>query len=98
MAGGQVSSSTDVASVFFGTFLGLFVFSAAKAARQTASIWERTRSIWNWYLWMIWIEVVCNFAFSLATYLLLRGIIKPRYAILGANRRFCQIKTDAGFL
>jgi hypothetical protein len=72
------SQDLEVASIFFGLFLGLFFYAAMKVAKQTLSIWKRTQSLVNIYLWMIWVEAVVNFIFALTTYMYLRGLIHPR--------------------
>jgi hypothetical protein len=68
----------DLASIYFGLFLGVFAFTFAKAVEQTRGIWERTRSLANLYLYMIWVEAWVNFVFALITYLYLNGIIQGR--------------------
>jgi len=70
-------ASMENASIFFGLFIGLIFFTAVKAVRQTWIIWHRTKNVWNWYLWMVWIELTVNFVFALTTYLFIHGTIKP---------------------
>jgi hypothetical protein len=82
----------EVASIFFGLFLGLLFFTSTKVVRQSRSIWKRTQSLSNWYLWMIWVEVTVNFIFALTTYMYIHGIILPRYV----GFRLCG--TGAGIL
>ncbi|KAH6667217.1 hypothetical protein B0J14DRAFT_439096, partial [Halenospora varia] len=65
----------EIASIYFGLFLGLLVSTLTKVVQQTRSIWKRTRSLSNIYLYMIWIEAIVNLIFSLTTYLYLRGVI-----------------------
>jgi hypothetical protein len=77
MANSQ-GADMEVASIFLGAFLSLLFFTAVKALRQTWSIWKRIRDPWNWYSWMVWIEVIVNFVFSITTYMYIRGDIKPR--------------------
>lgn len=72
------ASDKEVASVFFGLFIGLTFFTTAKAVRQTRRIWKRTKNAWNWYLWMVWIELFVNLVFAITTYLYIDGIIKGR--------------------
>jgi len=69
----------DLASIYFGLFFGIFVFTIAKIVKQTRTIWRRTRSIVNPYLWMIWVEAIVNLVFAIITYLFLNGIIPGRY-------------------
>ncbi|PKS08176.1 hypothetical protein jhhlp_005452 [Lomentospora prolificans] len=66
----------DLASIYFGLFLGVFVFTFAKVLDQTQTIWRRTHSLVNAYVIMIWTETWVNFAFALITYLFLNGIIR----------------------
>jgi hypothetical protein len=68
----------EVASIFFGLFLGLFAFTSMKAVRQSWTIWGRTKSVSNFYLWAIMIETVATITFAITTYLFLRGDILPR--------------------
>jgi hypothetical protein len=65
----------DLASIYYGLFLGVFVFAFSKAISQTRAIWKRTHSLHNAYLYMIWIEIWVNFVFALITFLYLNGII-----------------------
>ncbi|KAH8725584.1 hypothetical protein GQ44DRAFT_615329 [Phaeosphaeriaceae sp. PMI808] len=67
----------EIYSIFFGAFLGLFVPTAGKTMQQTWTIWQRTRTLNNTYLYMIWTEVVVNFVFALVTYLYLCKVIPP---------------------
>ncbi|KAF2184505.1 hypothetical protein K469DRAFT_633258 [Zopfia rhizophila CBS 207.26] len=70
----------ELFSIFFGAFLGLFVPTSAKAMQQTLSIWRRTRSLRNAYLYMIWVEATVNLIFAVATYLYLCKVIRPSFA------------------
>jgi xanthine/uracil/vitamin C permease (AzgA family) len=74
------SSGADkqVASITFGIFIGLIVFTIVKALRQTWGIWSRTKNAWNRYLWMMWVEVLVNLVFAITTYMYIDGIIKGR--------------------
>jgi hypothetical protein len=72
------SSDLGVASIFYGFFLAFGLFTLAKVMRQTWSIQKRTKSVVNWYLFMIWAEVIVNFVLSTTTYLYLLGVIQPR--------------------
>lgn len=65
----------DLASIYFGLFMGLFVFTFAKVLGQTRTIWRRTRSLLNIYLIMIWAEAWVNFIFALTTFLFINDII-----------------------
>jgi len=76
--GSSNSSDMEVASIFFGLFFGLLSFTAMKVVRQTWTIWKRTQSVWNGYLWMIWVEGIVNVIFAVTTYMYLRADIKPR--------------------
>jgi hypothetical protein len=74
-----LSSNMDISSIFFGLFIGLFLPTLTKVIGQTRSIWRRTRSLANAYLYMIWIEAIVNLIFSITTYLYLCGVIPPRW-------------------
>ncbi|KAH7123145.1 hypothetical protein EDB81DRAFT_872694 [Dactylonectria macrodidyma] len=65
----------DLASIYYGLFLGFFIFAFAKSVQQTRGIWKRTRSLRHAYLYMIWAEAWTNFVFALVTYLYLNGVI-----------------------
>ncbi|KAH6988292.1 hypothetical protein BKA56DRAFT_613008 [Ilyonectria sp. MPI-CAGE-AT-0026] len=65
----------DLASIYFGLFVGVFVFTFAKAVQQTRGIWKRTRSLHHAYVYMIWVEAWVNFIFALVTFLYLNEII-----------------------
>jgi hypothetical protein len=78
MVQGTVYSSLQVASIIFGFFLGIFFFTLIKVLRQTWSIWKRTQTVLNWYLFLIWTEVIVNFVFATTTYMYLTGIFPPR--------------------
>ncbi|KAK3360508.1 hypothetical protein B0T25DRAFT_565392 [Lasiosphaeria hispida] len=60
----------DLASFYFGAFLGVFVFTFAKVLGQTRLIWKRTRTLANFYLCMLWIEAWVNMIFALITFFL----------------------------
>jgi hypothetical protein len=68
----------DLASLYFGLFLAVFVFTLTKVVVQTRVIWRRTRSLANPYLWMIWVEAWVNLAFALSTFLFINGVIHGR--------------------
>lgn len=68
----------DLASIYFGLFLGLFVFTLVKIIGQTRKILQRSRAFRNAYLYMIWTEATVNFIFAIVTYLFLNGIIPGR--------------------
>ena len=67
----------DIASLLFGIFIGLFILTLKVVVEQTSTIWKRTRSLRNAYLYMIWVEAIVNLIFSLMTFLFLHGVIKP---------------------
>lgn len=66
----------DLGSFFFGTFIGIFIFAFSKACNQTASIWKRTHSINNAYLYLVWGEALCNLVFAITTILFLTGVVE----------------------
>ena len=68
----------DLAAIFFGLFIGLFIHTLTKVVHQTRTIWKRTRSLSNVYLHMIWVEAVVNLIFALTTFLYLNGFIQGR--------------------
>ncbi|KAH7050016.1 hypothetical protein B0J12DRAFT_753268 [Macrophomina phaseolina] len=66
----------DLATFFFGLFLGLFIPTFTKVVQQTRTIWKRTRRLSNVYLYMIWVEAVVNLIFALTTFLYLNNAIR----------------------
>lgn len=75
----------DLASIYFGFFLAVFIFTQAKVVQQTRTIWRHRRSLLNSYLAMIWVEAWVNFVFALITYLFLNGIIYGSLAFYVAS-------------
>ncbi|KAE9379565.1 hypothetical protein N431DRAFT_553735 [Stipitochalara longipes BDJ] len=65
----------ELYSIFFGLFIGLFVLTLSKVVQQTRSIWKRTHSLTNIYLYMIWTETIVNLIFSITVYLYLCEVI-----------------------
>ncbi|KAH6888507.1 hypothetical protein B0T10DRAFT_529528 [Thelonectria olida] len=65
----------DLASIYYGLFLGVCVFTFAKIIQQTRAIWKRTHSLHISYLYLIWTEVWVNFIFALITFLYLNDVI-----------------------
>ncbi|UZP36563.1 hypothetical protein NXS19_004379 [Fusarium pseudograminearum] len=84
----------DLASLYYGLFLAVFVFTFAKAISQTRAIWNRTHSFHNAYLYMIWIEAVVNFVFALLTFLYLNEIIPGDLGFLLATVILWSIQTQ----
>ncbi|KAH0591665.1 hypothetical protein MHUMG1_10596 [Metarhizium humberi] len=67
----------DIAAIYFGLFWGIFPFTAAKAVQQTCKILRRARNLRHHaYLYMIWVELLVNIIFNLASYLHLIGVIQ----------------------
>ncbi|KAK0716373.1 hypothetical protein B0H67DRAFT_601572 [Lasiosphaeris hirsuta] len=65
----------DLASFYFGAFLGVFIFTFAKVLGQTRLVWKRTRKLANLYLCMLWVEAWVNMIFALITFLFLNDVI-----------------------
>ncbi|EWY84383.1 hypothetical protein FOYG_11843 [Fusarium oxysporum NRRL 32931] len=84
----------DLASIYYGLFLGVFVFASSKAISQTRAIWKRTHSLRNAYVYMIWIEIWVNFVFALVTFLYLNGIIPGNLGFLLATVALWSIQTQ----
>ncbi|KAF5007911.1 hypothetical protein FDECE_5826 [Fusarium decemcellulare] len=66
----------DLAAFFFGLFVGIFIFAFSKACQQTRSIWRRTHSLRNAYLFLVWGEALANLVFAITTILFINGVIK----------------------
>ncbi|RYO79251.1 hypothetical protein DL766_003827 [Monosporascus sp. MC13-8B] len=84
----------DLAAIYYGIFLGVFVFTFSKVLQQTRAIWGRTRSLANAYLYMIWVEAWVNFVFALITFLFLNGIIPGSLAFYLATVALWAIQTQ----
>ena len=67
----------DLATLFFGIFIPIFVITVAKAAKQTQSIFRKTGTLRNTYLYLIWGEALANVIFAVSTFLFIQGVIKP---------------------
>jgi len=61
----------DLATLFVGIFLAVFVFTFAKVVTQTVAIWRRTKRVADFYLVMIWVETLLNLAFAVTIFLFL---------------------------
>ncbi|KAK7219109.1 hypothetical protein V2G26_007112 [Clonostachys chloroleuca] len=84
----------DLASIYYGLFIGVFAFTFAKVVVQTRAIWRRTHTLHNAYLYMIWIETWVNFVFALITFLFLNGIIHGNLGFLLATVFLWSIQTQ----
>ncbi|KAH6847177.1 hypothetical protein B0I37DRAFT_414939 [Chaetomium sp. MPI-CAGE-AT-0009] len=84
----------DLASFYFGAFLAVFCFTQAKIVQQTRTIWRRTKSIRNGYLWMIWIEAWVNFIWAVKTFLFLNGVIPGSLAFFVGTVILWSIQTQ----
>uniref|UniRef100_A0A0B7KKD3 Uncharacterized protein n=1 Tax=Bionectria ochroleuca TaxID=29856 RepID=A0A0B7KKD3_BIOOC len=84
----------DLASIYYGLFIGVFVFTFAKALSQTRAIWKHVHSLHNAYLYMVWIEIWVNFVFALVTFLFLNGIIQGSLGFLVASVILWSIQTQ----
>lgn len=74
----DLPATMDLASLYYGLFLGIFVFTQTKIVQQTTTIWRHKRSLANAYVVMIWVEAWVNFVFALITYLFLNNVIPGR--------------------
>lgn len=72
------TSEMDIPTICFGFTLGFMVLTGAKVSKQSISIWKRTKSIWNLYTFMIWVELLVCLAWAISAWLFLRGNIKGR--------------------
>ncbi|KAK0622656.1 hypothetical protein B0T14DRAFT_475756 [Immersiella caudata] len=84
----------DLASIYFGFFLAVFVFTQAKVVQQTRIIWRHRRSLLNAYLVMIWVEAWVNFVFALITYLYLNGVIQGSLGFYVASVLLWAVQTQ----
>ena len=66
----------DLAAVFFGIFIGIFIFTFSKATQQSQTVWKNTRNLKNPYLLLIWGEALANLVFAICTVLYMSGVMK----------------------
>ncbi|KAF5667332.1 hypothetical protein FHETE_6035 [Fusarium heterosporum] len=77
------SNDMNIASVAWGFSLGVSIFTATKAAKQTINSWKRgTRT--NIYLVFLWTEWVSSVIMSAISWCYLRQIIPPGFPIFFA--------------
>ena len=69
----------DLASIYFGLFIGVFCFTVVYAFQQTRAIWNRTHSLAHAYVIMVWTEVTVNLIFAVISFLYLCGVIPQKY-------------------
>ncbi|CAM1509912.1 Fc.00g002470.m01.CDS01 [Cosmosporella sp. VM-42] len=68
----------NIASIIWGLSLGVTVFNAAKAFRQSKSAIQRRKRL-TAYVCLIWAEIISSFLLGIMTWLYLRGIIGPSF-------------------
>ncbi|CAI6099702.1 hypothetical protein V2G26_007420 [Clonostachys chloroleuca] len=84
----------DLALIYYSLFIGVFIFTFAKALSQTRAIWKYIHSLHNAYLYMVWIEIWVNFVFTLITFLFLNSIIQGSLSFLLASVILWSIQTQ----
>ncbi|KAF2728660.1 hypothetical protein EJ04DRAFT_388979, partial [Polyplosphaeria fusca] len=84
----------DIPTICFGFTLGFMVLTGSKIGKQTIAIYKRTHSIFSLYLWMIWIELIVNLAWSITAWLLLRGDVKPSLGLFFLIATLWTIQTQ----
>ncbi|KAK8070148.1 hypothetical protein PG994_006764 [Apiospora phragmitis] len=77
----------ELCSVIWGASLCCAVFTAAKAGRQTRSVYRRKRRL-NAYTVMIWAEWISSVAISIVSWMFLKGNINPRISARGL--KYCR--------
>ncbi|CAJ2512656.1 Uu.00g007750.m01.CDS01 [Anthostomella pinea] len=70
----------NVASIIWGVSLASAVFTAAKAYRQTSTIWNRKKGI-NGYVAAIWLELVMSVIMSIVSWLYLWGAVESSFPL-----------------
>ncbi|KAK6217749.1 jun-like transcription factor [Pestalotiopsis sp. IQ-011] len=72
------TDNMNLASIFLGLSLGVAIFSASKALRQSWQIWRRFGRI-NTYITMIWLHWCANIALGFINWLYMWGTITPSF-------------------
>jgi hypothetical protein len=65
----------DLATLFFGMFMPIFIITVGKAAKQTRSIFRKTGTLQHTYLYLVWGEALANVMFAVTTFLFIQGVI-----------------------
>ncbi|KAK9413227.1 hypothetical protein SUNI508_02426 [Seiridium unicorne] len=83
----------NIASIIWGISLATTAFTAAKACRQTWTIWRRTRGI-NGYIAAVWMEWVASIIMGIIVWLFLWGAIEPSFQFFFAVLTFWTFQTQ----
>ncbi|KAK1687283.1 hypothetical protein BDP55DRAFT_727239 [Colletotrichum godetiae] len=70
---GTAVYSLEIPSIYFGITIGLAILISVKASQQTVLIYMRTNSVFNLYVWMIWVLLVANLLQAIVNWLFIRG-------------------------
>ncbi|KAK1479581.1 hypothetical protein CCUS01_04710 [Colletotrichum cuscutae] len=70
---GTAVYSLEIPSIYFGITIGLTILIAVKASQQTVSIYMKTNSFFNLYVWMIWVLLIANLLQAIINWLFIRG-------------------------
>ncbi|OHF04130.1 hypothetical protein CORC01_00469 [Colletotrichum orchidophilum] len=70
---GTAVYSLEIPSIYFGVTIGLVILITVKACQQTILIYMRTSSIFNIYVWMIWVLLIANLLQAIINWLFIRG-------------------------
>ncbi|KAF3026330.1 hypothetical protein E8E14_003778 [Neopestalotiopsis sp. 37M] len=72
------SDNMNLASIFLGLSLGVAIFSASKALRQSSQVWRRYGRL-NTYITMIWLHWSANVALGFINWFYMWGSITPSF-------------------
>ena len=91
-------SDMNLASIVWGLTIGIAIFSASKAFRQTWHSWKRGHK-WSTYIVLIWSEWIASVTISIISWCFLRGFIRPSFQYFFLTRSFpkyCTIISGNG--
>jgi hypothetical protein len=85
---GEPATLDDIklSSIFFGTTIGVVIFTAWKAIDQTIPMVRRGTASRSSYLWMVWGHLVLNSTICVLAWLFMDGVIPMGYETCLADR------------
>jgi len=86
---GATLSDIKLSSIFFGTTIGVVIFTAWKAIDQTIPMIRRGTAFRSSYLWFVWGHLVLNSTISILAWLFMDGVIPMGYETCLADHSLC---------
>jgi hypothetical protein len=71
-----------IASIVWGATLIMCLMTVWKAVEQTQSILYRGKVARSFYVWIVWVYLINNFALSIVCWMFMAASIAPRYVKL----------------